>query len=92
MPLVTCFRLNGLQLMFYSSDHTPPHFHAEMPGEWNIRVYIETTTAEQLHYEAKWPTNPAPRLGAKLLKTLATLTAQHREALLQEWEAKVCQN
>ncbi|MBA2663238.1 MAG: DUF4160 domain-containing protein [Bradymonadaceae bacterium] len=38
MGKVDSFAIPGLELLFYSSDHPPPHFHVRKPGEWEIRV------------------------------------------------------
>lgn len=89
MPKVVSFAIVGIELCFYSSDHAPPHFHAEKAGEWNIRVFIETTTVRELHYATKWPRNPPPHLPSKLEKLLRDKTVTHRAALLQEWQDKV---
>ncbi|MCB9520196.1 MAG: helix-turn-helix domain-containing protein [Myxococcales bacterium] len=55
MPKLSSFVIDGLLLFFYSADHAPPHFHASRPGEWEIRVFIDTTTVERLHYTLKYP-------------------------------------
>ena len=55
MPPVDAISIPGLDLVFLSDDHWPPHFHAKRRGEWEIRVYIQTTTKADLHYDLKWP-------------------------------------
>lgn len=85
---VDAIRLAGLDLRFYSSDHLPPHFHAIRRGEWNIRVYIRSTTKERLDYSMKWPKGfggPPGKIGRELRR----LVSENRAALLQEWENKV---
>lgn len=88
MPKVDAFSINGIELLFYSADHDPAHFHVRKPGEWEIKVNILTTTDSQLDFAFKWPRNGATVSG-KLQKQLRTQTVAHREALLMEWEAKV---
>jgi len=66
---VDAFEIDGLDLWFNSSDHLPPHFHARKPGEWEVRVYILVTTAEELAYSFKWP------------KTGATIPGRIQKAL-----------
>jgi len=38
MGKVEAFRLDGLELLFYSNDHRPPHIHVLKRGAWEIRV------------------------------------------------------
>lgn len=88
MPRVEAFTINGVELLFYSADHDPAHFHVRRPGEWEIRVNILATTSDQLAYTIKWPRTGATVPG-RLQKQLRGATVQHREALLTEWQAKV---
>ena len=44
------FNLDRLEAFFRSSDHRPPHLHIKKAGEWEIRVYIATTTKNNLDY------------------------------------------
>ncbi len=91
MPELDAFCISGLKLMFYSNDHSPPHFHAEKIGQWNIRIYIETTTEEQLAFDVKWPkksksTSIPP---SDVRKELARLVVANRDVLMAEWSARV---
>lgn len=52
MPEVVSLVLHGLDLWFNSDDHLPPHFHAEKPGEWEVRVYFLRAAAEM--FELSW--------------------------------------
>ena len=88
MPKVSAISLGGLDLRFYSSDHLPPHFHAISSGEWNIRVYIRSTTKKRLDYSVKWPKNFQGPPG-KIRRTLRKLVSENRAALLKEWEEGV---
>ena len=74
----------GLELFFNSSDHLPPHFHAEKPGEWEVRVFFLRVVADMV--ELKWALR-AP--SARVLKKLCAAAEQRRAALLVEWELKV---
>jgi hypothetical protein len=83
---VDAFSIDGLRLLFHSSDHPPPHFHVKKPGAWEIRVFIESTQKKSLDFNVifarKEPTS------AEKTK-IAALVVDHREELLQEWETKV---
>ncbi len=88
MPRVDAFSIKGIELLFYSADHDPAHFHVRKPGDWEIKVNILATTDDQLAFTFKWPRNGATVSG-RLQKELRTQTVAHREALLKEWESKV---
>jgi len=79
VPKVESFVIDGLRLWWWPNDHEPPHFHAERPGEWEVRVLF---LSDQI--ETKWG---RPR-GSRL-KALRAQTANHRAELLLEWERKV---
>jgi len=83
VPKVDAFTVAGLVLRFYSNDHTPPHFHAEKPGRWEVRVRFRRDPAEMIEIITK----KKPR--ASELKDLKRLAVLHRVALLAEWDAKV---
>lgn len=83
VPRVDAFSVAGLVLRFYSSDHLPPHFHAEKPGHWEVRVRFLRDPAQMIEVV----TNKRPR--AAELRKLKRLTVVQRVALLAEWEAKV---
>ncbi len=40
-------------------DHQPPHFHAKIRGEWEIRVFFLLSGAEDLSYEMEWGSDPS---------------------------------
>jgi hypothetical protein len=81
---VASFELPGLELWFNSNDHLPPHFHAEQPGDWEVRVLFLRDPSEMI--EIRWR-NRAPR--ARILRELCDAAERHREQLLEEWEQKV---
>lgn len=85
MGTVECIELEGYDLKFYSSDHWPPHFHCAKSGEWEIRVFILSTTEEAIDMSIKWGDGPK----SKVRRTLRDLVLKHREQLLMEWEQKV---
>lgn len=93
MGRVAAFAMASLTLIFRSSDHHPPHFHARKGREWEIRVYIDgSTAAAGLAYDYKFPKNRSKKfcgLSADEAKELLENVIQHREALLTEWEQKV---
>lgn len=88
MGKVDCFSIDGLSLLFYSNDHRPPHFHVRS-RKWEIRVLIETTTADNLHYTIKWSQLQGRQPKPKTLQSIAAKVCEHRLALLDEWQRKV---
>jgi hypothetical protein len=64
--------------------YKPPHFHAERPGDWELRIYFLRDPGEMI--EKKWGEQPKP---AELRKLLS-LAEKHRVDLLAEWQRKVC--
>ncbi len=88
MGKVECFSLPNLNLIFYSNDHLPAHFHV-IGSKWEIKVYIETTTRSSLHYSIKWSRLRRKTPSAKSLRAIATKVCDHRLQLLEEWERKV---
>lgn len=85
MGKVEAFRLDGLELLFYSNDHRPPHIHVLKRGAWEIRVYVLATTREHLSFDLKWGATPSGRDQRRLRLAVDG----HRQDLLAEWEAKV---
>lgn len=83
MALVDCVRWPGCKTWFWSRDHLGPHFHAASPGEWEIRVFFMD---DPPRYDVLLELKKLP--GRTLRKFLARV-ADHREALLVEWDAKV---
>jgi hypothetical protein len=83
VPRVDAFTVAGLVLRLYSNDHMPPHFHAEKPGCWEVRVRFLRDPSKMIEFVTK----KRPR--ASELKELKRLAVEHRVALMAEWEAKV---
>jgi hypothetical protein len=88
MPRIRCFRIAGLDIWFNPDDHAPPHFHARRPGEWVVKVDIESSSGKELVYEVVWCRGVRRILGA-YRNQLASQVAAHREELLAEWEEQV---
>jgi len=92
MVYVSAFTIQGLELIFHSSDHPPPHFHVK-GGDWEIRVFIETSTAQVgLHYTYKFPKNFSKKFrGLSKHKEVELLlqVIKYRRELLYEWQEKV---
>jgi hypothetical protein len=84
---VDAFEIDGMDLWINSSDHIPPHFHASRPGEWEIRVMFLQCTEDNLVFEKKWAKK---LLGRRDRERILAAALNHREALLREWERKVC--
>lgn len=81
---VSAFGIPGLDLWFNSNDHRPPHFHAEQPGDWEVRVLFLRAPSKMI--EERWQ-NRSPK--ASTLRELCNAAEEHREQLLREWEQKV---
>lgn len=82
---VDCFRIEGVKCWFSSQDHRPPHFHAKKRGEWHVRVWFLRKQEDMLE---RGP-GPRGRISSLDRKTLLQMAADHRPALLEEWEQKV---
>lgn len=86
MGRVECIALPGLEMWFNSSDHEPPHFHAERPGEWEVRVFFLRGRADM--FETKWSARKGKPTPAQLGR-LGRIAERNRLDLLIEWERKV---
>lgn len=83
MPRVVCFDVPGCDLRFYSDDHRPAHFHARVPGEFEIRVFF---LREPPEYQEVWVVT---RIPSGVLRTILDEAAVHRVELFEEWSEKV---
>jgi hypothetical protein len=88
MPRVLCFQIAGLDLWFNPDDHAPPHFHARKPGEWIVKVDIESSSEKNLVFQVVWCRGVRRVLGA-YRRRLAHEVAVHQEKLVAEWEQRV---
>ncbi len=88
MSKLRTFALDGLELFFNSQDHWPPHFHVRKPGCWEIRVFFLSSEPKELDFKMKWPLHKSP--SSKEQSEILKQVLKHRDALLQEWEQKVC--
>lgn len=84
MPRVDCIQLAGVELVFFSCDHRPPHFHALRRGEFDYRVFFLESRLTMLRakHERKLMAGPTRR-------ALIRLVEGNRAALLEEFERKV---
>jgi hypothetical protein len=93
MVYVSAFTVQGLQLIFHSLDHAPPHFHVRSSRDWEIRVFIDTSTKESgLDYNYKFPKNISKKfrgLSKDNESELLEKVIKHKVQLLHEWEEKV---
>jgi len=86
MAKLECFTIPGIELLFHSQDHLPPHFHARRKGQWEVRVFfLEGSTSKM--FEVKWPSGKEVSRGD--LKLLEENVRTYRVELLEEWERKV---
>lgn len=83
---VDAIAVAGLDLWFNSNDHKPPHFHAERPSEWEVRVYFLEPRSKMA--QVKW-SRRKDRPSKTDLKKLLERAEAAREDLLDEWERKV---
>ena len=89
MGQVEAFTLQGLKLWFNSSDHLPPHVHVKRRGDWEIRVFFLECTENHLACEHNWGRrSPSATERSAILEAVL----EHRVALLEEWERKVCKS
>ncbi|MEY4582270.1 MAG: hypothetical protein RL701_6973 [Pseudomonadota bacterium] len=86
MPRVVCVSVNGIELWFNSNDHLPPHFHAELSGDWHVKVHFMRDRSEMI--EVVYTSRPRQPRGRDLKELLQQAEA-HRVPLLREFEAKV---
>jgi len=84
VPRIDCITLLGVELVFYSGDHRPPHFHAIRRGEFDYRVFFLRLRTSML--EAKHERRPMS--GARR-RAQYQLVEDNRAALLEEHERKV---
>ena len=65
---------------------SPPHFHTEKSGEWEIRVHFMLDDHEM--FETIWTARKGrPSKGD--LRELVAAVRDHRPQLLEEWQDKV---
>jgi hypothetical protein len=83
--MVVSIAVAGLDLWFNSADHWPPHFHAERPGEWEVRVMFLRHGAAMIELVWADKKGPSARDGKKIRRAVEGA----RDRLLAEWEAKV---
>lgn len=86
MGKVSSFSIEGIYCWFNSQEHRPPHFHARRKGEWHVRVFFQMPRAQMIE-QAK---GPGERMSRADERGLLDMAEQCREALLKEWEKKVC--
>jgi hypothetical protein len=85
MAKLECFAIRGVELWFYSNDHSPPHFHAKRKGHWEVGVnFLESSTGRMFRVVSKGKGVPRD-----FTRRLEKLVGEHRADLLEEWERKV---
>lgn len=89
MGKVDTFTIPGLRLWFNSSDHLPQHLHITKRGEWEIRVFFLECADGYLAHDQKWAVKKPSSTDRDVI--LAAVL-EHRVALLEEWERKVCKS
>ncbi len=88
MGRVECINIPGLELLFYSGDHGPPHFHAKRKGEWEIRVFFLWSTNVEMKYNVKWPKGSAGP-SSRVVRLLHRQVMMNQIQLTGEWKCKV---
>jgi Domain of unknown function (DUF4160) len=76
----------GIELWFNSNDHLPPHFHAEKPHEWEVRVFFLREAREM--FEVVY-TNRRGRPNKSDVREISQQAETHRAELLEQWERAV---
>ena len=82
MARVGAFEISGIYMWFPSGDHEPPHFHARRPGEWDAKVYIQSTAAEMIRVTRP----PDGKIKGTDRKAILAGVEANRADLLAEWE------
>lgn len=91
MGKVDCLSIDKCECFFNSSDHRPSHFHVKnVQDKWEIRVYIETTTKDELHFDFKFPKS-GKEINSKIQREIRTKVVDNRKDLIEEWSNKVCE-
>lgn len=88
MGRVECISIPGLELLFFSGDHGPPHFHVLRKGAWEIRVFFLNCTWETMIYDVKWlkrSVGPSRKIKKRILEQVM----ENQIELAVEWESKV---
>lgn len=85
MGRVECFTLAGVDCWFFSSDHTPEHFHARSRGEWEVKILF---LRQPIEVEVVWQVK---RIPGSVMRDLAEIAEKHRSALFSKWSRKVAQ-
>lgn len=89
MGKVKCFKIDGLELLFYSNDHLPEHIHIRKSGKWEIRVYFLLCSEKRgLDFTVKWSDDVG--ISSKEKKQILKLVLENRTKLLEEWNNRVC--
>lgn len=83
MAQVRAFDVGGIEMIFYSGDHEPPHFHASRRGEWHARVFIQADRDEMI--ELIRP--PDAKIRGSDRRAIVKGVEENRVALLAEWES-----
>jgi len=90
MPSVNCFKLDGLRCIIHTRDHQPPHFHAIRTGEWEIVIFILTTTFSELDYRIVWSLK-LKKIPAHYSNVLIGVVVKNRIELMKEWQLLMSQ-
>jgi hypothetical protein len=81
MVKVKSFDLSGIECIFWSNDHNPPHFHAIRRGEWQCKVFFLENRNKMLEMVEE-----RKRMTKSQRKDLLDTVEKHRGDLLEEWE------
>ncbi len=76
----------GIELWFNSNDHLPPHFHAEKPREWEVRVFFLRGAREM--FEVVYANRPG-RPKKSDVREISQQAETHRAKLLEQWQRAV---
>jgi hypothetical protein len=76
------FFVDGCECWFHSGDHGPHHFHAGVADAWEVRIFF---MHEPVTFEVKFEIK---RIPGRTLRRLLEAAAEHRAALLTEWDRR----
>lgn len=85
MPKLETFAIAGLDIRIHSNDHLPPRVHVTRRGQWSIKVFFLETTEAHVAFDIVF----GRRIPRAIRARFARAVAEHRAALLREWESKV---
>lgn len=80
-------RIEGMEVKFYSNDHTPEHFHVHRIDQWKMKVYFLTSNSRYLDYILQWKkTKEGPSHSD--IKRIINYIVRYEELIIKKWNSK----